>query len=115
MDRNSIIGLFDRLAGARLFDLQPSAEQLAAEKHRKDSLEQLARKQEATTKALARQQAAMQVTQAADSSGLESDSVKALQLQEQWGAFAAAADGKEQLVTLENDKIRLTLSLSEAK
>ena len=112
MDRNSIIGLF--LIGLLVLGYsiytQPSAEQLAAEKHRKDSLEQLARKQEAATKALAQQQAAMQVTQAADSTGLESDSVKALQLQEQWGAFAAAADGKEQLVTLENDKIRLTLS-----
>jgi YidC/Oxa1 family membrane protein insertase len=89
---------------------QPSAEQLAAEKHRKDSLEQLDRKQEAAGKALEQQQASVQVPQAADSTGLESDSVKALQLQEQWGAFAAAADGKEQLVTLENDKIRLTLS-----
>ena len=112
MDRNSIIGLF--LIGLLVLGYsiytQPSAEQLAAEKHRKDSLEQLDRKQEAAGKALEQQQASVQVPQAADSTGLESDSVKALQLQEQWGAFAAAADGKEQLVTLENDKIRLTLS-----
>lgn len=112
MDRNSIIGLF--LIGLLVLGYsiytQPSAEQLAAEKHRKDSLEQLARKQEAAGKALAQQQAAERVAATADTTGAVSDSAKAQQLQEQWGAFAAAADGKEQLVTLENDKIRLTLS-----
>ncbi len=112
MDRNSIIGLF--LIGLLVLGYsiytQPSAEQLAAEKHRKDSLEQLARKQEAASKALAQEQAQAPVATATDSTGLVSDSVKALQLQEQWGAFAAAASGKEQLVTLENDKVRLTLS-----
>ncbi|MBK7909917.1 membrane protein insertase YidC [Candidatus Pollutiaquabacter sp.] len=112
MDRNSIIGLF--LIGLLVLGYsiytQPSAEQLAAEKHRKDSLELLARKQEAASKALAQQQAAEQVAATADTTGAVSDSAKAQQLQEQWGAFAAAADGKEQLVTLENDKIRLTLS-----
>ena len=46
----------------------------------------------------------MQVAATADSTGLESDSVKAPAAAEQWGAFAAAADGKEQLVTLENDR-----------
>ncbi len=112
MDRNSIIGLF--LIGLLVLGYsiytQPSAEQLAAEKHRKDSLEQLAQQQAATAKVIAQQQAVEQVAATGDSTGLVSDSVKTQQLQEQWGAFAAAADGKEQLVTLENDKIRLTLS-----
>jgi YidC/Oxa1 family membrane protein insertase len=112
MDRNSIIGLF--LIGLLVLGYsiytQPSAEQLAAEKHRKDSLEQVERQRLASSQATAATTPAAAPTAAVDSALGDPDSLKAVRLQEQWGAFASAATGAEQLVTLENDKIRLTLS-----
>lgn len=112
MDCNSIIGLFsDRTAGARLFDLHAAfGQQLAVEKHRKDSLEQVERQRLAASQAAAAPAQNAVPAAAIDSASGDPDSLKALQLQEQWGAFASAATGSEQLVTLENDKIRLTLS-----
>ena len=112
MDRNSIIGLF--LIGLLVLGYsiytQPSAEQLAAEKHRKDSVEQVTRQRAAEQQAAAAQAQAAQVVAKDDSITATTDSIQAIKLQEQWGAFASAAGGKEELVTLENDKIRMTLS-----
>ena len=110
MDKNSVIGLL--LIGAILIGTsiynQPTTEQMAAAKHSRDSLALL--EEIAHQKAL--QQAAStqlkQNTVAIDST--LSDSAVAILNQDQLGAFASAAQGTEELLTLENKVIKLTLT-----
>ena len=110
MDRNSVIGLL--LIGAILigFSLynQPTKEQLAAAKHRQDSIAQVEESvhkkaiQETTQAQLKQNTVAMDST--------ISDSARDAINQDQLGVFAAAAQGNEELVTLENKVIKLTLT-----
>lgn len=115
MDRNSIIGLL--LIGLIIIGYsiytQPTAEELQAAKNRRDSIALV----EAREKALTTQQntaatpppaAVIDSTMAVDS--LSADSVKAAMERQRLGDFAGAASGTEQLLTLENNKIKVMIS-----
>ena len=87
---------------------RPSKEELAARQHVQDSLRlvQIA-EQEA-------QRLSDSLQFVAGQTATEAETVSAEQQQERlqaaYGTFAAAAQGEEQFVTLQNDKVRLTLS-----
>ncbi|MDR2145706.1 MAG: membrane protein insertase YidC [Tannerella sp.] len=107
MDRNTITGFI--LIGLLLIGFtwwnRPSKEEIetkrlqdsiAAVQQQIQSQETLAPKEEATL--------------SPDSVGMLSDSLKQLQLTNSFGAFAAAAVGTEELVTLENEKIEVKVN-----
>jgi YidC/Oxa1 family membrane protein insertase len=117
MDRNSIIGLL--LIGAVLIGFSlwnaPGAEELAQRQKTQDSL--IAVEQKAKLEAAAAANAAKSALPAAvidtlSLSGNEqlTDSLRALQLQQQFGSFAAAAEGTETFTTIENDKLKVTFT-----
>jgi YidC/Oxa1 family membrane protein insertase len=117
MDRNSIIGLL--LIGAVLIGFSlwnaPGAEELAQRQKTQDSL--IAVEQKAKLEAAAAANAAKTALPAAvidtlSLSGNEqlTDSLRALQLQQQFGSFAAAAEGTETFTTIENDKLKVTFT-----
>jgi YidC/Oxa1 family membrane protein insertase len=107
MDRNSIIGLL--LIGLLLIAYfvinQPSPEELRLEQARKDSIE-------AATRPVAKANPAPMVADTAKvtSDSLLTDSIAGLQLKEKWGEFSPFAEGQEQLITLENNKLKVVLS-----
>lgn len=111
MDRNSVIGLL--LIGAILIGFsilnQPSKEELAAAKHRQDSIahvEEIAHQQEA-------KQAAAQAQLKQNSIAVDStlnDSARAAMDADRLGAFASASQGSEELVTLENKDLKLVFT-----
>jgi YidC/Oxa1 family membrane protein insertase len=109
MDRNSIIGLI--LIGLLIFGysvyIQPSPEELKAQKQQQDSLAQVEKAKQTAVKTQALTDS---VTIASDTTQLLTDSAKAAIQKEKWGSFFAASSGTEELVTLENPKIKLTLS-----
>ncbi len=108
MDKNSIIGIILIFIVLVVFSVinQPSKEQIEKMRVRQDSIQKVE---------AARQLAAEQAeTLIPDSGELIADSLQAeqaLRLQaDQLGNFAAFATGEEQLYTLENNLVRLTLS-----
>ena len=107
MDRNQVVGLL--LIGAILIGFsifnQPSPEELQAMKHKRDSIEQL--EKVAEKQAIAKQPLAPDVVK--DDSAL-SDSAKSAIAVNQLGSFASAASGTEEVVTLENELIKVTLT-----
>ena len=110
MDKNTWIGFL--LIAAIIVGLtmlnRPSKEELAARQHVQDSLRlvQIA-EQEA-------QRLSDSLQFVAGQTATEAETVSAEQQQERlqaaYGTFAAAAQGEEQFVTLQNNKVRLTLS-----
>lgn len=113
MDRNSAIGLSLILAifvGFSLYN-QPSDEEIAAAKRQNDSIaaaeQQLAIEAEKARKAVELSAAAID-TLAADST--LSDSALAVAKSQRYGAFAAAANGTDGSITIENDLIKVELS-----
>ena len=110
MDKNTWIGFLLIAAIIVGFTMlnRPSKEELAARQHVQDSLRlvQIA-EQEA-------QRLSDSLQFVAGQTATEAETVSAEQQQERlqaaYGTFAAAAQGKEQFVTLQNDKVRLTLS-----
>ncbi|MBK8876466.1 MAG: YidC/Oxa1 family insertase periplasmic-domain containing protein [Bacteroidetes bacterium] len=116
MDRNSIIGLL--LIGAVLIGFSlwnaPGAEELAQKQKTQDSL--IAVEQKAKLEAIAAAKVAKSampaLTDTLSLNGIEqpSDSLRALQLQQQFGSFAAAAEGTEAFTTIENDKLKVTFT-----
>lgn len=113
MDKNTISGLVLIFAILITFSYlnKPSQEEIAAEKRRKDSIEQVA----VATQRQAEKEALQAVQQAAttpaetpeDSVAVES--ADAL-LKDKFGAFAPFAKGEEQFITLENNLMKVTLS-----
>ena len=109
MDKNSVIGL--TLIGAILIGFSiynaPSDEQLAADKHKQDSIE-------AIKKLSIKEQQQSVITKAVEKINadtiVESDSAKAIKLANTYGAFANAADGVKQITTLENELIKVSIS-----
>ncbi|MCB0397926.1 MAG: YidC/Oxa1 family insertase periplasmic-domain containing protein, partial [Flavobacteriales bacterium] len=108
MDRNSIIGLL--LIGAILVTFsilnQPTKEEVEALERRRDSLELVEKKhaEEAREAIRAQQdQSTMAQTELTDSAKLQlrTDTL---------GAFANAAEGKDEYFTIENEKLKLTIS-----
>lgn len=110
MDKNSVIGLL--LIGAILIGFsiynQPTKEELAAAKHRQDSL---AKAEELVHKEVARQSSAAELkkNEITEASTLN-DSARAAMEADRLGTFAAAATGKSEDITLENAVLKLTLS-----
>ena len=115
MDRNSIIGLL--LIGLILIGFsfwnQPSAEELAARQKQMDSIEAVRQKEKLTAAQSAKPVAAPALTDTlvlgADTT-ISADSLKSIQLREQFGSFAEAANGTTQFYTLENDVMKVIFS-----
>jgi len=107
MDRNSIIGII--LIAAILIGYgvlnKPSKEQIEEAKRKRDSLE-LVRQQ---------QMAEQQVNQVAESNTEQAveivkDTIGNSQRLAQYGAFANAAEGTQQFITIENDLLKIKIS-----
>lgn len=115
MDRNSIIGILIIFALLMTWSYlnQPTEEQLAEEQRRRDSLAQL------EVQTIEEPETAV-INPTTDSSGQEispsgkaapsNDSLVNRKLQEQFGPFAASAQGEDQTFTLENDFLLLEFS-----
>ncbi|MBK9525891.1 MAG: membrane protein insertase YidC [Bacteroidetes bacterium] len=110
MDKNSIIGLSIiglLIVGYSIFT-QPSKEELAAARHKQDSIAALQVQEKAMDTI---QQTAVVPVNAADSSLIiPNDSILAHNEKQQFGDFYEAANGTEQLLTLENTKIKVEIS-----
>ena len=110
MDKNTWIGFLLIAAIIVGFTMlnRPSKEELAARQHVQDSLRlvQIAEREA--------QRLSDSLQFVAGQTATEADTVTAEQQQERmqaaYGTFAAAAQGEEQFVTLQNGKVRLTLS-----
>lgn len=114
MDRNSLIGLV--LIGGILIGWLilngPSNEELRRQKQVQDSLAkvELARKAEADTAALAAQKADTAVVKGDTAAAvvLNADSIHKANLKSKFRDFAAAAEGENKNIVLENEKVKLT-------
>lgn len=107
MDRNSIIGfvlIFAILIGYTWYTA-PTAEEQAKVKKAQDSIAAIDKKKEEVAKAAA-------IAAKADSAKVTNvpDSLKAKQDSASFGSFAGLMSGTEQLFTLENEKLKVTLS-----
>lgn len=111
MDKNSIIGLSIiglLIVGYSIYT-QPSKEELAAAKHKQDSIAALQQVAMATHDSIKAVQ--MPAQNVPDSStAIPNDSVIASQERQQFGDFYQAAKGTEQILTLENSKIKVEVS-----
>jgi len=111
MDRNTVIGFI--LIGLVLFLFtwlnRPSPEQLEAQRRYNEYMDSVARAEQ-----VARQLDIIDQTSVTSSGNAVlttmPDSAKAEFLQQSYGDFAKAAEGVEELITLENDKIELKIS-----
>lgn len=107
MDRNNIIGiaLIFILFLAWQFFLTPSKAQIEAQKRTQDSIARVERLQDSL--AIVKKQEARKKLEAAAS---VPDTQRTKMLSGQFGAFAAAAVGKEESVILENELVKITFS-----
>ncbi len=117
LDKNTIIGFI--LIGIILFLFiwlnRPTQEQLAAQQHYKDSLalvEQQAKALEANKHTESSTEAVLTSPEAMETL---SDSARQERLSQHFGAFAEAAQGTEEIVKLENDKIEVGISSKGGK
>ena len=110
MDKNTVIGFI--LIGLLLFVFtwlnRPSQEQIEAQRRYNEYMDSVARVEQ-----VVRQQDIMTPTD--ESASLSAfanvtDSARAEYLTQHFGAFAQAAEGTEEWITLENDKVELKLS-----
>ncbi len=119
MDRNSVIGLV--LIGLILIGFSfwnaPSKEQIEAMKHSQDSLALVQKQAEARKKEVAASIAQRNdsiASTVADSSASPDSILKARKFDE-LGAFASGAEGSEEVITLENELIKVALSSKGGK
>lgn len=116
MDRNSLIGflLIGGILAGFWFLNKPTEEQLAREKQIQDSV-MMVRQQEAETQKALQYEKATEVY--ADSAGnTESDSLRvATAMAKRYGEFAKYTQGTETFYTLENSKVKITLSNKGAR
>jgi YidC/Oxa1 family membrane protein insertase len=111
MDRNSIIGIVLICVVLLVFSFlnQPSKEQLQVQKNYADSISLVEQKVKDSLLTVSKNIIAPEASKiAADT--LLSDSAKAVALQQQFGSFAQASSGTEQLFTIENEELKITLS-----
>ena len=112
MDKNSLIGLglIAVILGVWLYFSGPSKEQIARNKRIKDSLTLVEKNQVAVE--AAKIEAAQLVKDSTKPSTpvLLSDSAKQSELKSKYRDFAPAINGKEEYFSLENDKIKLSIS-----
>ena len=110
MDKNSIIGFV--LIGLVLIGFtylnRPSPEQVEAQRRYRDSmaLVQYEQQQSVLSQQIVEQEASF------SESALEglSDSVRQVSLQNNFGAFASAATGNDEIITLENNNIEVKIN-----
>ncbi len=115
MDRMSMIGLFLIgliLIGSSIF-FSPSEEELAALKKQQDSIALV--EKEAAAKATAQLKAAnslqaKEVQPIAEIDSLNPDSARAMLLADKLGVFAEGGSGSDEVVTLENEVLKVMLS-----
>ncbi len=109
MDKNTITGfvLIAVILLAMQYFNQPSEEQIARQDFLKDSLSKVEFRMDSIEKAKADGIEAPSITNVIDTLP---DSLKAIALTSDFGAFAPAAVGTEKEVTIENDVLKLTLS-----
>jgi YidC/Oxa1 family membrane protein insertase len=109
MDKNTVIGFI--LIGLLIIGFswwnQPSKEQMAAQQRYQDSISAI--RQQILQEELAAAKKEEQVSNADSASALP-DFSKQQQLADNFGAFAAAATGTEELVTLENSKMEIKIN-----
>lgn len=110
MDKKSIIGIGLIFAILVVFSLinQPSKEEVAAAKHRRDSIAQVeaqlaAAQQKLAEEQVAQQQAALEADTAYQQNAIQSKI-------DELGVFGTAAIGEEKFTTLENNQIKITFS-----
>lgn len=109
MDKNSILGLsiIGLIIVAYSIFNQPSADEVKAMQQKQDSIAKV----ETEKKALAAKTAAsMPVAESLKDTTMLSDSAKAELEKQKFGDFASAASGTEQVLTLENNLIKVLLS-----
>ena len=108
MDKNSIIGIILIFIVLVVFSVinQPSKEQVEEMRARQDSIQKV---EAARQLAAEQQQALMPASEELIADSLQAEQTLRLQA-DQLGNFAAFATGEEQLYTLENNLVRLTLS-----
>lgn len=120
MDRNSIIG-FVLIAGILItwtFLSQPSAEEIAKAERARDSIEQVElenqrrqAEQQAQSANTEQQEASAVAPEAlSDSAKANLDSIKRAEKSMQFGRFADASEGEESFITIENEKLKVTIS-----
>ncbi len=112
MDRNTIIGFILMiliLVGFSWFN-RPSQEQIEAQQRYQDSIAAVQAKERAEFEANAAA-AQKQTTLELDSiDSTNPDSLRSVQLQNEFGVFSVAAEGKDETVTLENELLEIKLS-----
>jgi YidC/Oxa1 family membrane protein insertase len=109
MDKNSIIGLciIGLIILAYGIYTQPGEEEIKAMNQRKDSLA-LVEARKIAADSLAKIQPVAPVI--IDTTVLQNDSLRQIVEREKFGVFSTAAAGSEQLLTLENNKLKITIS-----
>lgn len=116
MDRNTIIGIL--LIGIILvlysIYTQPTEEEIAAMKRQRDSIAQIEQAQNAE---IAKQAAITQATTKqdiiidnSDSLSTKNDSIKQIQIKQQYGEFASATEGELKFYTIENSLLKLVFT-----
>ena len=109
MDRNTIIGFI--LIGLLLFVFtwlnRPSQEQIEAQRQYNEYMDSIARVEQARQQEIITQQIDPVIS---DTLVQMADSAQTTYLTQQFGIFAQAAEGVEELITLENDKVELKIS-----
>ena len=113
MDKNTIIGLTLLFVLFMVWQqfLAPSAAELEAEQRMKDSLAQLA--QDSLEQLNITDTATIPSANTAETMEgptTESDSIKNMRLVGEFGPFAGAAEGTEEMLTLENDVLKVVFS-----
>lgn len=116
MDRMSMIGLFLIgliLIGSSIF-FAPSEEEIAALKRQQDSIALLEKNEAAKVAAqLKEKKNSAETRPSLDSmlsDSISSDSAKAIQLADMLGVFAKSGSGNEELITIENEVMRVNLT-----
>ncbi len=114
MDRNSIIGivLIAAVLGYWVYTTTPSKEQIARQKYIKDSVEYAEKVKKANT---TQNTANTQVDSIKENKIILSDSAIQLQNKSYYKDFFVATTGTEKLITLENEKVKITFSNKGAK
>src|SRR5690242_3604820 len=115
MDRNSVIGLILiglLVIGYSLY-MQPSPAEREAARKQYDST-MAAQKAIATADSIHKIEATQQQPTVSNNS-LLNDSLKAAHLQDSLSVFAAAAQGKEEFITVENDLMKVNFSTRGGK
>jgi YidC/Oxa1 family membrane protein insertase len=113
VDKKSLIGLglIAAILGVWLYVSGPSKEQIARNKVIKDSIDLAQRKLEVIESAkIAASQNQTATVDSIKQSPVISDSAKAVELQSNFRDFTPAVSGKAEVLTLENENIKASIS-----